>query len=530
MKTHAQQREVSLCRLSIACAMALSFSATATAKDPPPVFLPGYTPAQQESNFLAFPESSVIQSPTTAAAYYDAVDPAKSKRKFTQWLVNAGFISQESDWHPTGAQIIKTGQPTGLGAYGPNIINTDSHFIGINNADLGFVRNQFIRCRPNCNAKNPIIYTYLENYAYPALTNAAELGFPTAAEATAAIQSALSTRVGRVADVAFEWAPPPGNPTSSTRYGQLYAYIFHIDSGNNLTETINWPDQPFLDSKLNSRNGDQFPPIQFNPPPAQPYTVLAGQPFAPELDFLGVKQHPGVCFMCHGGNPRNLTSSGQYPSQGRTSDFKFLPLDIGNLLFTSDSDLTDPTSRINQEGQIKRYNQMVLITQGAAPVLPAILNGKWRIPTFVDNQGAFRTTHAVEAILGWYGGSVANPSMPNPTQFSDFVPVGWREAVNGGTAPVGSEALYLKTVARSCRACHSQQQSDLDFGTVASFDSHKGDILEMVLQPECDAVNPPKGKVIMPAAARTYNRFWLENQDEPLKAHFGFTLTSYCGH
>jgi len=61
----------------------------------------------------------------------------------------------------TGAQDIRIGQPS---VYGPNIVNADSHVIVLNAADLGFVRNQFIRCKPSCSAKNLIIFTYLENY------------------------------------------------------------------------------------------------------------------------------------------------------------------------------------------------------------------------------------------------------------------------------------------------------------------------------------------------------------------------------
>ena len=30
----------------------------------------------------------------------------------------------------------------------------------------------------------------------------------------------------------------------------------------------------------------------------------------------------------------------------------------------------------------------------------------------------------------------------------------------------------------------------------------------------------------MPAAFRTFNRFWLEDQDEFLKTHFGFTCAN----
>jgi hypothetical protein len=85
-----------------------------------------------------------------------------------------------------------------------NIINADSHVIVLNASDLGFVRNQFIRCRPSCSALNPIIYTYLENYLvnpFAASGNGGSgfpirTGYPTQDEAAAAINSAVSRPLG----------------------------------------------------------------------------------------------------------------------------------------------------------------------------------------------------------------------------------------------------------------------------------------------------------------------------------------------
>ncbi len=62
------------------------------------------------------------------------------------------------------------------------------------------VLSSAIRCKPSCSAPNPIIYTYLENYPVNPFSNSfnggsgfpAKTGYPTQAEATAAIQSALS--------------------------------------------------------------------------------------------------------------------------------------------------------------------------------------------------------------------------------------------------------------------------------------------------------------------------------------------------
>ena len=508
-KRNVARRRVPSRLLAAALVMASSLALTGIAKTPPNVFLPSYAPVDQQSNFLTFLGKYVPEDPVTARAYYNAIDPQGKKVTFTQWLVEAGFIGKESDWHPTGAQNIVTGQPAGV--YGDNIINTDSRVIVINNADLGFVRNQFIRCKPSCAARNPIIYTYLENYPVKAVD---PFGFPTVEEAKAAILKAHNSREERIADVAFEWAPPPDGSSPRTRYGQLYAYVFHRDSVTGaITETRNWFDDPAVLSQLNGRTADQFPPL--NP-------LVAGDPFAPELDARGFKQHPGVCFSCHGGSPQALSFSGAYPKQGKVAGFKFLPLDIPNLLFTSDNDAGDGLSRAAQEAEIKKYNQAVLITHGANP--PSTIGGAWGVPRLQDDQGVWRTTHAIEAILGWYGG----PTMPGLTQNTEFVPAGWREAANGGTAPAGSAELYLKAVAPACRSCHFQRGLDADFGTVGSFDANKSDILELVLQPECDSNAPPRGKVIMPAARRTFDLFWLKDQDVYIKDHFGLPHTPYC--
>src|ERR1700752_4856292 len=133
----------------------------------PSVFNPDETNFQRQTHFLVFEGSDTAgETAQTSSAYYNAIDPPTpanpngSKRNFTQWLKNAGFIGQESDWRSTGAQTIITNQPGCAGThsctYGPNIVNADSHVIVLNAADLGFVRNQFVRCVPNCTAPNPI--------------------------------------------------------------------------------------------------------------------------------------------------------------------------------------------------------------------------------------------------------------------------------------------------------------------------------------------------------------------------------------
>jgi hypothetical protein len=485
----------------------------------PSMFNPKESAFQQQTHFLVFTSSQTAgENATTATAYYNAIDPPTAacpsgcKRNFTQWLKNAGFISDESQWHSTGPQLIACNLPGcdfPAGTYGDNIINTDSHAIVLNAADLGFVRNQFIRCVPSCSASNPIIYTYLENYPvnpFAASGNGGsgfpmKTGYPTTAEITAAMQSAINRppgtlpgcdptktdtpfgcKISRIADVAFEWAPPPGNPTSSSRYGQIYAFIYNEADPLNITETIANPTGGFTPNVATHA--------------LEPFN--AGDPFPPNLDFIGNKQNPGVCLICHGGSPSNLTSTGQYPNQGNINGFRFIPLDIRNLGFTSDLGPDQPstngsqafTDRANQELQIKAYNLAVLQT---------VPSKKER-----DNQGTLRIPHVREVINGWYAGG-------RPTQDVDFIPSGWLEPIHGGTAPAGSENLYGNVFSPNCRSCHFNRELSLDLGTAAAFVAEKDNVLQLAIGPLCSASNPIFGQRPMPLAHLTYQKFWQAN-------------------
>ncbi len=538
-------------------AASAGFAAVELTPDVPNIFNPNESQFQSQTHFLVFREGDEAgENATTAKAYYKAIDPNNAKPTFEDWLVNAGFIKNKSQWHRNGAQKVACDlpgcdlpkrQPNGSLTYGDNIINADAHAIVLNAADLGFVRNQFIRCVPHCKAPNPIIYTYLENYPVNPFADSRtggsgfpiKTGYPTEAEAKAAIESALDRPLGnlagcdpngadtalgcsiqRIADVAFEWAPPPANPTSSTRYGQLYAYVFNNDG----TETIAIPA------------GGHTPNVATGV--LEPFN--AGDPFPPNLDFLGNKQHPGVCFVCHGGEPKNLTSSGLYPRQGNVSGFRFLPLDIRNLLFTSETGPDQPglpisgafTDRANQEAHIKSYNQAVLRTVRAKPQY--------------DDENVLREPHLAEAIKGMYEGFPGDQKMTGQTQ-RDYIPTGWREAVHGGSAPAGSEELYVTVIAPSCRSCHFNRELSLDFGTAANFDSYEEEVLELALRPFCEANDPDPNERPMALAHLTYQRMWEANAtakilpsgvDGPLTIqktadqiaqHFGFSdVKSYC--
>jgi len=560
----------------------VSFSAVAqqqplsTVPGVPNVVNPNENNFQRATHFLTFLGSFKPESANSARAYYKAIDPNNTKPTFADWLVNAGFIGDRSQWHPYGPQTIITSQPGCSGThtctYGDNIINADSHVVVLNAADLGFVRYQFIRCIPNCNpSSNPKVYTYLENYPVAGFASPAnggtsgfpfQTGYPTQAEATRAINSAVTRPLGtidgkpdclkatnpnavrdcveRIADVAFEWAPPASSPTSKTRFGQLYAYIFAHEgadsSGNPITvETTDFPPVDDFGDQLNGApiinfvagDGSTIPIVVSPPNPTGPTDK-----FAPNLDFVGFKQHPGVCLMCHGGKPAKLTSTGAYPSGGNINEFRFLPLDVRNLIFTDDG---GPSTLANQQLQLKAYNQEVLLT----------------VPTYKENDGtgATRVPSIREVITGWYsvGGNYSNDtSMASPTQNPDWIPTGWRDVTHGGPAPVGAEDVYVNVVGPSCRSCHFNRELSLDFGTYANF--HQGSDLPAIgliaqcKQPPTD--QPDKGARYMPAALLTFVRFWetqsgpqtlgdgsiLNHEVDRLAQDFGFPggVAAYC--
>jgi hypothetical protein len=138
-------------------------------------------------SFLTLLETNVPEDSTTAAAYYDTVDPDGKKTTYAEWLVETGFLDSVADYHDTG----------------PLAINADKTVVHLNEADLGFVRVMSSRCDPRCSHRNPKIYSVIENY----------LSFDNAAN-----------RVNRLASVTMEWTSPADGSQPSRRYVTFYAY------------------------------------------------------------------------------------------------------------------------------------------------------------------------------------------------------------------------------------------------------------------------------------------------------------------
>ena len=520
----------------------------------PDIVNPNETPLQRETHFLTFIGSFVPQDASDGRAYYAAIDPGGTKADFPHWLKNAGFISDVGEWNPFGPQKFACNLPGcdyPAGTHGHGIINTDAHVIVLNAADLGFVRNQFIRCAPSCTAKNAIIYTYLENYPVAPFakrgTNPSNFesqsltlvssAYPLQSEAANAINSAINRPLGvfpfdpvnnhsldpnqaafcvpgsddcleRIADVAFEF-------NLSTGQGKLYAYQYLRDPS--LVTVVPYGITETVDFAPHFVNNGQVT----NQKTGLPVTIVAGDAFAPNLDFIGFKQHPDVCLTCHGGQPQKVTN-GVYPNGGRINGFRYLPLDNNNLLFSSLNG-SEATSLANQEAAIKVYNQEVLLT----------------VPKSSENDGtgATRQAHLRTIITGWYSSGdnySDDQSMSSPTQKTGWIPPGWREVGHGsgtgaGTAPAGAEKVYTNVLAPSCRSCHFNREISLDFGTYANF-HQDSDLTQLALMPQCKHNgNPPAtdlpdpGGRYMPLAHLTYEKFW-QTQGGPIILPSGLTL------
>jgi len=599
-----------LLKSAAAVALGAAIASTSMAELPPQVG----TATDSAHVFLNFSAGkSVAENTQTAINYMAAIDPGQYKVNFVTWLVNAGFISDPSQWKAQGQQRY-TSVP---GDYGPGVINAFAHIIILNAADLGFIRNQYIRCKPDCKTPGAKIYTYLENYggqqfAQVDPNDGHGVAGTQQTNNAAAVSIAFERRTannlqgpagagGRIADVAFEWAPASNGSSPTTNFGQLYGYIVLPQLTNipttcatpsvgvgtfsptaGVDEQYVWPsnggtNQAFWDCKFNDRtfptsltanNADLTRIGYLNPPPDPGHRVNSLDPFAPELDALGVKPMPGLCLICHGGNiPSNLASTGNWGATGQINEFRFLPADADNSIFGCDDRPTGPCgpgplvagaapSDLTQAGQqieLKKYNQAVALTFGALPPKNAVFlpdgtigGGQWRVGTSPN--------HALQVLFGWYNnGNDADYSMPGMVQNGGFTPVAWRTTQK-------DIDLYQKVLKFSCRSCHLTREPSLDFHSAAQFKLEKGNIQDYVFQPECDYfklhhVKPTN--IVMPLAKITWERFWNgfdpvskntlpikdangnvliptslktdpNSQVNLMKAYFGYTPTSYC--
>ena len=307
----------------------------------------------------------------------------------------------------------------------------DARAVYRNAADLGFGR--LMTQRRNADGS---VAAYVENY-------------PTLAAAVDAANT--GSRENLLATVAMEYSAHPDDPTGH-KYTKFYTFVGTI-----------------LAADIGVADGTRVTKIN--------------------LDGRGDKFQPGVCNVCHGGQPKPLVN-GEYPDFGDTGA-QFLPWDVDTFEFSEDPLYT----RAEQEDDFKKLNQGALATY---PV--SATPGQWS------------GVSAKELIHGWYGGV----QMPLSEFNGEFVPQGWRVPANGGPAdnPQDSEEIYLKVVGPNCRACHVQRgrffpsnvapQAEgemVDFASYRKFINYRDEIVDLVF-----------GLGQMPDARLTFDNFWSDHQ------------------
>lgn len=371
------------------------------------------------------------ESAATAAAYYRAVDPLDRRTTLADWLQVAGIANAAGEVVAPPSELKRT--------------------LYINNYDLGFTRDMFVRVDPVTDN----VYAYVTNF--PALRPA--------------IQRDSDEDV--IATVVMEYSPaeqdPNGPPVTDPdrKFTKFFVYI---------------PDQ--------SGDGTQVRVNTLN------------------FDGRGEKWVPGACTPCHGGESQALTPFGGdlvYPGHGDL-DAAFLPWDLDSFLYVDAANprQVDPLvtagfdidpgyltaeqlarfSRENQEADFRAMNEMVL-------------------STMVDTSGSDRFDVIRPLIHGWYGNLDANgDAMDNGNELpannfdGSYIPRAWRESETG---VAGLDEFYTEIFGRHCRICHNQIKTINQFGSWDAFLQVSDLTTQYVYQ---DGT--------MPNARLDMDRFWVD--------------------
>lgn len=268
----------------------------------------------------------------------------------------------------------------------------------------------------------------------------------------------------RVAAYVCNHLGPPFNPTQS----EVDATMADVKAGKNLVACVamdfgSYPNVnkgvPFTRFFIFGPSGELLPSVN--------------------LDTRTEKFVPGTCVVCHGGDHY----SGAFRKDGKGNPDvggHFLPYDIGNFAFSSQSGLT----RAAQEEAIYRLNQNILSTSP--------------------------TTAAKELIAGWYAKNhVAN---------LNYTPKSW------AALPAAAQDMYHDFIAKSCRTCHVAMVDELNFDHADNFSSeayvypryYKSQV-SLTLE-TCNVNNTEHKYPPMPNSLITWNRLWDRSNVKAVKA------------
>lgn len=387
------------------------------------------------------------ESALTAEVYYRTVDPNNTRTTFNDWLQQAGFA--------TGANgTLLPDAEAGNGEF--------AHAIYLNNFDLGFGRDMYVRTDDFGN-----VYAFVDNYG--------------------TLEGAIRG-LDPIAAVVMEYTPL--NDPADSGAEKFVKFFIYIDDGANNGVRVG--------SMNFDGRGERFTPGNciachggFKPPGVSELIFDAGCGDTSEA----------ACYTWPTTN-RDMASI----SNGNLNA-TFLPWDLESF-FLADNDpaITDAPARFDgttvaddlledygdfsraaQEAQLKKLNQAAYSTYnndqtaGARTLVEHWYNG-------VDANGLLiGDFDDSTAPPGWRNGEViATPTMSDPNATS----------VNPDT----TETIYQDVHAQHCRMCHTNISEELlRFTDYQKFIAQEDLIIEKVFK---------RGR--MPAARLTADRFWTE--------------------
>jgi len=377
-----------------------------------------------------------MESQLSAEIYYELIDPNDTTLTLNDWKATRGFVGDvesEADF---------------------------AHAIYINNYDLGFGRDMFMR-KDECGN----VYSYVENY-------------PT-------LETAVQTR-NNFATVVMEYATLDGETgeecSTEPKFVKFFSYVPDISTGERVRM-----------EKMN-------------------------------FDGRGEKFLPGVCTACHGGLPFDLTDfTATLPVGANVEEVvaalspaekldmadigaTFMPFDMDSFLYTKaqEAKYVSPsldTSRFPQEtiDKYSREAQHDAMRSFNKTVLGTYLHKTEELVAANADQALLdRWAAPIQLINSFYGTDIqSSQDLDNidGTSFdSDSVLPGWE----------GQETLYHEVFARYCRACHIQadnpQRTFVNFEDLLDGSEAKVKLIEDIVF--------KNGR--MPQARLTTDRFWVD--------------------
>lgn len=196
-----------------------------------------------------------------------------------------------------------------------------------------------------------------------------------------------------------------------------------------------------------------------------------------DLDGMGPKSVPHLCFICHGGSPDLDLAT----NEGLHARFREFDLQSFKYSGTRSWDFPPAVNTLHpiEVSKFGELNQMVRDTQPASSAIKSLINA-------------------------WYPGNVFNVLPVKPA-----VPSGWNVAVTPPvpspiTLPASQVAnMYHNVYGKSCRTCHiARDEGNANAGILFNNASDFSFTSDKV----CDS---PK---VMPNAFVTYKNFWSDQQ------------------